>query len=99
MNGQGILDVADSVEKSKTFDMSRFWNVFSQTPSCVAGHTVALLDTGYSEGWDTYRKAQALLSISDDQASLLFRSILRSREQAARTLRQLARTGVVDWSA
>lgn len=42
MNKQRLLEVADAIEKSQTFDMSRYFEELDvescKTPGCIAGH-------------------------------------------------------------
>ena len=111
MNVDNILATADEIERADHFDMSRFWeDLECKTPSCIAGHAAALaggIDVkAVYEGSFVYPEsatvdlAQRWLGLDVAQRGPLFwADPASSRSRAVRTLRHLARTGEVLWTA
>lgn len=113
MNRERIRELADVIEKlphteiddASGFNMGNYVHVCG-TPCCIAGWTVAV-----AKGWETitwrvayYDVAANHLGLTGQQAEDLFRPFSHVRLQdvtpahAAAVLRNLADTGVVDWS-
>ena len=110
LNVEEILKTADMIEKSETYDQGiwfRSWpnpdKNWCGTPACIAGHVAVA--NGYNANpenrttKDVAAFAQCVLGLDDHQASALFAGVSATNERAARTLRNLAATGKVDWYA
>lgn len=92
-----LLDLADHIEKSETFNMREWCN-------CIAGHAVRLFGEPSESDYDCSERARQLLWLDDIEAHDLFcpsdgnnppEVRLYSREQAASALRHLAITGEI----
>lgn len=111
MNKDRILELADHIEKSETYDQ-RTWFHTCGTPACIAGHAAMLfaadklLQMGHMKCPDI---AQNELGLSWIKSQRLFDGsplgftedegfIKVSSAHAVKVLRHLAETGEVDWS-
>lgn len=70
-----LLEVADIIEKSKTFDMSTVYN-FCGTPACIAGHVDAMLGNSgaaFDGNWmPAMGRAAEALGLTKIEANELF---------------------------
>ena len=105
MNRERVLELADWIEKlpPEDFDMTT-WRHGCQSPACIAGHAFALFEPKLFANTigSEYSRAKSALGLNRRRAADLFTPDgLMDRTtniQAARVLRHLAETGVVDWT-
>ena len=69
MNKERMLELADFIEKSETFDQSRIRHECG-TPACIAGHAAVLFGIS-RDRW--FYKTQVALELKSWQADELFR--------------------------
>ena len=103
MNRERVLKLAEWIENlaPDDFDMTA-WRHRCGAPACIAGHTYALFEPESFDlrGRTEYTRAKRLLDLRPIQAAGLFTPTHQRRitnTDAARVLRHLAETGVVDW--